>query len=155
MSFTDEQIARIAHGAAVELAIVLGAPAVPPWSSLDSNARGNAVHLVKAARFGATPEAVHTQRMQLDKTLLSFEQLPPEDRAKDFLFTGICSAMHVAADVVTQAKNDALALEEAARTTADTSFNASLPFGGAPPKTIELPQPQRPRQQPPARSEGE
>lgn len=144
MSFTDEEIARIAHGAVRELAVVLGATPAPPWVSLDSNARGNEVHLVRAARFGATPEAVHAQRMQLDETLLPFEQLPPEDRARDFLFAGICSAMHAAADVVTRARNDALALEEAARNTADTSFNASLPFGGATPQVFEL-APQQPQ----------
>ena len=114
MSFTDEEIARIAHGAAVELAIVLGGPAVQPWASLDPNVRGNEIHLVKAARYGATPEAVHEQRMQLDPDLVPFDQLPPGDRAKDYLFAGVCTAMNAAADVKARAENEQRALEEAA-----------------------------------------
>lgn len=146
MSFTDEEIARVAWEAARALADVLDPDApVPPWSSVHPDHVADEVRLVKAARHGATPEAVHEQRMQLDPQMLPFDQLPPGDRAKDYLFTGICVAMNQAADIVTQAKNNALALEEAARMTADTSFNASLPFGGATPQVVELPQPQQPR----------
>jgi len=144
MSFTDEEIAQIAHGAAVELAIVLGQPALGPWRSLDPNARGNEVFLVKIARYGATPEVVHEHRMQLDPDLPPFDQLLPEDRAKDYLFAGVCAAMNRASDVKTRAENEQAALAEAARVVAATA-GGNEPFGGAQPSAVELaPQPPAP-----------
>lgn len=134
MSFADEEIARIAHGAAVELTVVLGAPALPAWSSLDPNTRGNEVYLVRAARHGATPEAVHERRMQLDPDLVPFDQLPPGDRARDYLFAGICTAMNAAADVRTRAENEQLAIKEALQQAA----SLNQPFGGAAPIAVEL-----------------
>lgn len=143
MSFTDEEIARIAHAAAVELAIVLGDPAMPPWASVDSNTRGNETYLVKAARFGATPEAVHSQRMQRDPDLLPFDQLPPGDRAKDYLFAGICASMNAASDIKARAENEQRAIAEAQRQVA----NSNQPFGGALPVAVELvPQPPQRRE---------
>jgi len=143
MSFTDEEIARIAHGAAVELAIVQGRPAVPPWTSLAKEAQKAEAALARIARHGATPEVVHEQRMQDDPELPAFDQLEPGDQAKDYLFAGICAAMNQASDVKTRAENEQRALEESARRTAQfATGNASLPFGGATPIIQELhPQP--------------
>lgn len=138
MSFTDEDIARIAHGAAVELAVVLGGPAVPPWSSAPPKQVAAEATLVKAARFGASPEAVHEKRMQLDPDLPPFDQLSPGDRAKDYLFAGICAAMNEASDVKTRAENEQLALAEAERVTGNQAHRGA-PFGGAQPIGVEAP----------------
>src|SRR3982750_2214031 len=130
MSFTDEQIARIAYAAVRELQQILGDDASLPWTSLDSNVRGNEIYLVQVARFGASPEVVHERRMQLDPELLPFDQLPPGDRAKDYLFAGICAAMNKAADVKTRAENEQLALREALSLVQATG-TGNQPFGGA------------------------
>lgn len=140
MSFTDEQIARVAWDAARALADVLDPDApLGPWSSVHPDWAADEIKLVKAARYGATPEAIHEQRMQLDPELLPFDQLPPEDRAKDYLFAGVCTAMNAAGDVVARAENERLAIREALeRTAALGSGNQPL---GAEPIAIEVPQP--------------
>lgn len=147
MTFTDKEIARVAHAAAVELATVLGDPALPGWSVAPSKDLAQEMTLVKAARFGASPEAVHEQRMQLDPDLPPFDQLPANDRAFAHLFAGVCTAMNKAADVKTRAENEQRALEESVeRVAAFSAGNAALPFG-APPIEIQAPQaPQAPQE---------
>lgn len=158
MSFTDEQIARIAHGAAAELAIVLGDPAMPPWSSFPKDQQDGVISGVKAGRYGATPEALHekwvTEKVAAGWTLgavkdattkthpllVPFDQLPPGDRAKDYLFAGVCAAMNQAADVVTVAANEQAAIAEALSAFATDGSN-NAPFGGATPIAVQAPQP--------------
>lgn len=161
MSFTDEEIARIAHGAAVELAIVLGDPAMPPWSSFPKDQQDGVISGVKAGRHGATPEALHEKwvneklaagwtfgetkdaEAKTHPLLVPFDQLPPGDRAKDYLFAGICAAMNQAGDIKARAENEQLAIAEAQKATA----SPNLPFGGAMPVVAELaPQPPQRRE---------
>jgi hypothetical protein len=145
MTFTNEEIARIAHGAAVELAVVLGEPALPPWASLDPKIVAQTTTLVRVARFGASPEAVHEQRMQLDPELMPFDQLPPGDRAKDYLFAGVCAAMNQAADVKARAENEQRAIADSL--VAVAAFAAENEPLGSPLVTVDL-QPTPPAQAP-------
>src|SRR3982751_2490853 len=124
MSFTDEQIAEIAHEANRALQGILNDPAVPvapPWSQFPEEERQGVISGVKAGRYGASPEVLHEKWMNekladgwtLGETkdveakthplLVPFDQLPPGDRAKDYLFAGVCAAMNKAADVKTRA----------------------------------------------------
>jgi hypothetical protein len=161
MGFTDEQIARIAHEANRALQGILTDSNVPvdvPWEQYPPELQHRAVTAVKAARYGATPEAVHESWMQTlltdgwtlgetkDATakthpdLVPFDQLPPGDRAKDYLFAGVCAAMNQASDIKTRAENEAQAISEAVSKAA--AFNgASQPFGGATPVTVQVPRP--------------
>lgn len=116
MSFTDEEIARIAHEANRALQGVMAGVSGwgSSWSSLDQATQDSEVELVKAARYGASPEVIHEKRMEDDPDLVPFDQLPPGDRAKDYLFAGVCAAMNKAADVKMKAENDQAALVAAA-----------------------------------------
>lgn len=148
MSFTDEEIAQVAHAAAVELANVLGVASLPPWSSLDPNARGNATYVAKVARYGATPEAVHSTRMQVDPELAPYDNLPPEDQALDYLLAGVCAAANKAGEGIQRVANAKLSLEEAAALVARQAeqnqalgTGAAMPFGSdippQPPVTVQ------------------
>lgn len=161
MSFTDEQIARIAHEANRALQQVLGDDQVsPPWDQASQHDKDMSAAGAKIARHGASPEVLHDSWMRdklaagwvhgeiKDATakthplLVPFDELPPGDRAKDYLFAGVCAAMNKAADVVTRAENEARALAESARVTANQALSAGDgTFGGRPPIPVQLPQP--------------
>jgi hypothetical protein len=146
MSFTDEQIARIAHGAAVELAIALGQPALAPWSSYPADKRAADATVVKVARFGAPPAAIYMAYRQLDPEMPEFDTLSPEEQAEYYLFSGVCVAMNAAADVRTRHENELLALREAEQLVQNGGGNQPLrpgaaPFGGLPPVLVQAPQP--------------
>lgn len=138
MSFTDEEIARIAHAARRELDQVGDFTPALPWSSLPQDQRDVEVTLVRNARYGASPEVIHERRMAADPDLVPFDQLPPAERAYDYLFVGICAAMNEASDVKTRAENDQRALAEArALVNQQPGSNTNLPFSGAAPVAIE------------------
>lgn len=158
MSFTDEQIARIAHEANRALQQVLGDDQIsPPWDQASQHDKDVSAAGAKAGRYGATPEALHekwvaeklaagwTFGVVKDATakthplLVPFDQLPPGDRAKDYLFAGVCTAMNQAADVKARAENDQAALKESLANVAAAGLNA--PFGGATPLPVQAPQP--------------
>jgi hypothetical protein len=139
MSFTDEQIAQIAHEAGRELSLVLGDEPDGSWTGLDPDVQKQEATLAQAARYGATPEAIHEKRMESDSNLQPFDQLPPGARAYDYLFAGICAAMSTASDIKTRAENDQLALAEAANQLTRLG-EANQPFGGATAVPIQAPQ---------------
>jgi hypothetical protein len=113
MVYSDEQIARVVHAANSELQAVLGDPAPSqPWDHEPQEIRDNAVLGVRNARNGMTP-AEHHQAWVEDKMrqgwrygaskdpvakthpcLVSFDQLPHEQRVKNVLFIAIVRAMY-------------------------------------------------------------
>lgn len=161
MSFTDEQIARIAHAAIRELQQILGDKQIPPpWDHVSEHDREMSIASARIGRHGASPEVLHEQwatkkqaagwtpgetkdaEAKTHPLLVPFDQLPPGDRAKDYLFAGICTAMNAASDVKARAENELLALAEAEELTRRQAQNQALrpghtPFDGATPIAID------------------
>lgn len=168
MSFTDEEIARIAHEANRALQQVLGdsaIPVAPTWDQFPKDQQDGVISGVKAGRYGATPEALHEKWMaekqavgweygevkdaeaKTHPLLVPFDQLAPGDRAKDYLFAGICVAMNKASDIKTRAENEQLAITESLAQAAKLA-NSNQPFGGATPIAVDV------AAQPPRTKEG-
>lgn len=165
MSFTDEQIARIAHEAGRTLQQILDDPnnaVAPPWEQFDEEQRQAVIKGVQIARYGAPPRVLHDAwvreklaagwtygetkdaEVKTHPLLVDFDSMPPAEQAKDYLFSGVCVAMNAAADVRQRAENDALALQEAEKLVAGGGGNMALqpgaaPFGGLPPVLIQAP----------------
>lgn len=157
MSFTDEEIARIAHAANRELQLVLGDEQVPAsWDQASDHDKELSVAGVRIGRHGASPEVLHEKwvtekqaagwafgdvedaEAKTSPLLVPFDQLSPVDRAKGYLFAGICTAMNQASDVKTRAENDQRALAEAlALVNQQPGANTNLPFAGAAPVAID------------------
>lgn len=167
MTYTDEQIAEIAHEANRALQRILGDPGIPvapTWSQFPEDQQAGVVAGVKIARHGAPPNVLHDSWMR-DKfaagwtygetkdveakthpSLVPFDSLSPADQAKDFLFSGVCVAMNAAAGVTTRHANDQLSLQEAEQLVRSGGGNqaigpGSAPFGGLPPVLVQAPQP--------------
>lgn len=110
--YSDEQIARVVHAANAELQAIQGdlAPS-QPWDSEPDEIRANVLLGVRNARNGMTA-AEHHQAWVEDKLrtgwgygaakdaeakthpcLVSFDQLPRDQRVKNVLFIAIVRAM--------------------------------------------------------------
>jgi len=170
MSFTDEEIAQIAHEAGRALQKILDNPSnaiSPPWDQFDEEQRAGVISGVKIARYGAPPRVLHDNwvreklaagwtygevkdaEAKTHPLLVDFDSLPPEEQAKDYLFSGVCAAMNAAADVRQRAANDALLLSDAEKLVASGGGNqalgpGSLPFAGMPPGLVQVPVAQPP-----------
>lgn len=168
MSFTDEEIARIAHEANRALQQVLGDEYVsPPWDQASDEDHAVSAAGAKVARYGAPPNVLHDvwvreklaagwtygetkdAEAKTHPLLVPFENMPPEEQAKDYLFSGVCVAMNAASNAKTRAENSQLELEQAERLVASGGGNlplqaGALPFGGMPPVLIEQPVAQPP-----------
>jgi len=112
MVYSDEQIARVVHAANAELQAIQGDPAPSqPWDHEPQEIRDNASLGVRNARNGMTPTE-HHQAWVEDKMrqgwrygaskdaeakthpcLVSFDQLPRDQRVKNVLFIAIVRAM--------------------------------------------------------------
>jgi hypothetical protein len=167
MSFTDEQIAQIAHEANRALQQILdsaGVPVAASWDQFPEEERAGVIAGAKVARYGAPPAALHDAWMReklaagwtygevkdtkakTHPSLVPFDSLPPEEQAKDYLFSGVCVALNAASHVITRAANERLALEEAEQLVNAGSGNQALqpgaaPFGGLPPVLVQAPRP--------------
>jgi len=166
MSFTNEQIAQVAHNATRALQSQIDDTPLPPWPDLGADLQEAATATAAIARYGAPPAAVHDAWVRAmlqagwtvgdvrdtgaktDPAMVAFDSLTPTDQARDYLICGVSTAMNAAANVRTRAENDALALQEAEQLVSNGGGNrplqpGSLPFGGMPPVFVEL-QPQQP-----------
>lgn len=140
MSFTNEDVARIAHEAGRTLADVLGADPGPPWASLGDDRRDQLTALAQIGRHGATAEVLHAERVKDDPELAPFDQLSPGDQAKDYLFVGVCVAMNQAAEIKDRAENADRAQKDAVANALGVSPQAAavrMPFGGAAPVVVQ------------------
>jgi hypothetical protein len=163
MSFTDEEIARIAHEANRALQQVLGDEQIsPPWDQASDEDHAVSAAGVKIARYGAPPRVLHDVWMReklaagwtygevkdaeakTHPLLVDFDNLPPAEQAKDYLFSGVCVAMNAASDVKTRAENEQLKLADAEKLVAAGGGNQALttgamPFDGLPPVLVQVP----------------
>lgn len=108
----DVDIARVCHEANRALQTLHGDPAPSPtWDKAPEWQRDSAVEGVAAARGGASPEVLHelwcrTKRRDgwrygpvkdpeqlLHPCLVAYDELPPEQRAKDALFHAVVGAL--------------------------------------------------------------
>lgn len=110
---TKEEIARVAHEVNRAYCEALGDRSQPPWEEAPDWQRESALHVVEMhlADPGAGPQASHQAWMaeklaagwKLGPTknpaarehpwLVPFEQLPLEQRVKDYLFRGVVRAL--------------------------------------------------------------
>lgn len=109
---TPAEIARVCHEANRALQIVTGDPAVsPPWDEAPEWQRSSAIEGVQAALDGASPEKLHESwcetkirdgwvygevkgaEARTHPCLVSYEELPAEQRAKDHLFGAVVAAL--------------------------------------------------------------
>ncbi len=110
---TIEQIAKVAHEANRALCAAAGDPSQPPWEEAPEWQRSSAFHSVRfhLENPDAPPSASHDAWMQekvetgwrhgevkdadarTHPSLVPFEQLPPEEQAKDHLFRAVVAAL--------------------------------------------------------------
>lgn len=112
--FTVEQIARICHEANRAVQAAQQAPGIPvaaPWDDFPEGERQGVIEGVKAAQAGARPAALH-ESWRIHKEdhgwtygpvkdadarthpcMVPYHDLPPEQRAKDRMFTAIVQAL--------------------------------------------------------------
>jgi len=107
-----EEIAHVCHEANRAIQQVTGDPAVsPPWDEAPEWQRESAVEGVAKAVGGATPEQLHQSwcdfkaadgwvygpvKDEVAKThpcLVGYDELPPEQRQKDAVFSAIVCAL--------------------------------------------------------------
>lgn len=106
-TLTIVDIAEVCHEANRALQRVLGEEPSPPWAEYPEHLRESAVRGVGAALAGQTPEQLHESwaldkisagysygpvKDDVEKThpcLVSYEDLPLEQRRKDYLFQGV------------------------------------------------------------------
>lgn len=110
----DVDIARVCHEANRALQRLHGDPGIPvapPWDDFPPAEQAGVVEGVAAARDGASPEVLHelwcrTKRRDgwrygpvkdpeqlLHPCLVAYDELPPEQRAKDALFHAVVGAL--------------------------------------------------------------
>lgn len=108
---TVEQIARVCHEANRELQEINGEPVSDSWGFLEEETRESARDGVEAALRGLTPEQMHENwsafkiehgwqygevkslEHKRHPCLLPYDELPPEQRVKDSLFSAIVKAL--------------------------------------------------------------
>lgn len=107
-----ETIARTTHEANRIIQIITSDPAPsPPWDEAPDWQRDSAIEGVQKAIDGATPEQLHESWVEFKESdgwvygpvkdadakthpcLVAYEDLPPEQRAKDDLFSVIVRAL--------------------------------------------------------------
>lgn len=161
MSFTNEEIAHIAHDAARALQSILADPSIPvsvPWDQLPDESKKICESGVKVARNGASPEILHERwadekraagwthgetkdaEAKTHPLLVPFDRMSPGDQAKDILFAAICSAMNQAAEIKDRAENADRAQKDAVANALGVSPQAAaarMPFGGAAPVVVQ------------------
>lgn len=109
--FLTVVVARAIHAANREVQRALAEEVNPPWEDLPVEMRDSLCDAVVAARAGTTPEASHNAWMErrladgwqlgfpkslegkISPNLVSYENLPPEQRAKDALVLAIVGAL--------------------------------------------------------------
>lgn len=105
-----EDVAQVCHEANRVVQKLNGEEVSPPWDDAPEEMRQSAIDGVQNAMYGTTPEESHQnwvrfkenrgwtygqKKSEEDKThpcLVAYNQLPPEQRIKDRLFTNIVSA---------------------------------------------------------------
>jgi RyR domain len=112
VTYTDEQLARVAHGTIAALQYVQGdnTPSVP-WDSMPDEQRQAAVYGVTQVRAGKTPAQLHeiwVARMKAagwsygaakdteaktHPNMCSYDQLPGPQRDKDTAFAAVVRAL--------------------------------------------------------------
>lgn len=111
---SDEQIARVTHEANRALQHVQGAPGIPvapPWDDFPADQQAGVISGVRLARSGATARELHDnwcaekladgwvygeEKNNDAKThpcLVAYDELPIEQRAKDYMFMAIVDAL--------------------------------------------------------------
>ena len=108
---TAEQIARVAHEANTADCREAGHDALPHWDDLSDDYRGSSIAGVRAVLDGSTPESLHTswcharraagwvygpvldRNAKVHPCLVSYDQLPDDQRVKDALFTAVVKAL--------------------------------------------------------------
>lgn len=112
MTYTDEDIAQVAHAANSALQRIHGDDAPSqPWDCESRHLRDSAVDGVRQARKGATPEQLHESWCEFKRAdgwvygeakdpdakthpcLVPYTELPEHQRDKDRLFAAIVTAM--------------------------------------------------------------
>ena len=104
---TVSQIAHIAHEANRVYQEIIGDTVSPPWDECDEDLQLSVMKGVEASLAGLTPEQLHASwcDMKIDQgwiygetkdpvakthpCLVSYEDLPIDDRRKDYLFQGV------------------------------------------------------------------
>lgn len=112
-SLNIRQIARVCHEANRALQIELGEVPNQPWDYIDAEMQTSAVHGVERALAGADPKLLHELWSKEKKDqgwtygaikdfatkrhpcLVSYDELPIEQRRKDYLFQSIVSSLTV------------------------------------------------------------
>lgn len=111
MTVTDEQIARVCHEANRAWCEANGDSSQMPWDEAEDWQRSSALEGVRFARGGASPQEQHEAWCEAKmrdgwsfgetkdadaKThpcLVAYDELPPEQRAKDALFLAVVQAL--------------------------------------------------------------
>lgn len=112
--FSNEQVAQVCHEANRALQDIQGDPAPSqPWCCTDAEIRASAVDGVADARRGITPRDLHENwckfkrrhgwrygeikdpELKTHPCLVSYDELPEEQRVKDQLFLFIVAALTV------------------------------------------------------------
>jgi hypothetical protein len=110
-SLSVDQIARVCHAANQELCRIFGDPVARDWDEFSEGERHGVMRGVQAALEGESAEDLHDlwmmTRLQdgwkygdvLDReakihpNLAPYDKLPPAQKLKDYLFTGIVKAL--------------------------------------------------------------
>jgi RyR domain len=111
-TYTDEEVARVCHGAACALQAVQEDPCPAlPWDTLPPEARAVVISGVRMARCGSDARGLHdhwVRRMTVEgwifgpvkdavqrthPLLVSWARLPEAQKAKDYLFRMVVIAM--------------------------------------------------------------
>lgn len=105
------QIAQVCHEANRVLQEVNGDPINPHWHDTDVELRESAIHGVEVALEGATPQELHeawcdsregagwvygpvkNMEEKIHPCLVPYDELPPEQKIKDALFSAIVLAL--------------------------------------------------------------